>query len=112
MLFHQLYDFYESHHLTGPTLYTWLIRCSLYFISLKQTSGEYWTCVSHQTVDCSQHCCPLVAVNIVKNSQPIRAKPPVRIHVPSTACDVITFNGQVFVRLLVQSEEIFQTIPE
>jgi len=28
MLFHQLHDSYESHHLTGPPLYTWLIRCS------------------------------------------------------------------------------------
>ena len=28
MLFRQLYDSYESHHLTGPTLFTCLMRCS------------------------------------------------------------------------------------
>ena len=37
------------------------------------------------------------------------------IHIPSTACDVIIFNGQGQLCVpteLVQSEEIFQTIPE
>ena len=40
---------------------------------------------------------------------------PMGIHIPSTACDVISFNGQGQLCVpteLVQSEEIFQTIPE
>ena len=38
-----------------------------------------------------------IVVLIVKNAQPIRPKPPVRIYIPSTASDVTSFNGQVFV---------------
>ena len=44
-------------------------------------------------------------MEIVHNSS--IPEPPVRIHVPSTAYQVISLNGQ-----LVQGEEIFQTIPE
>ena len=39
--------------------------------------------------------------------------PPVRMRIPSTACDVISFNGQGSLCLLLwQSQGIFQTIPE
>ena len=39
------------------------------------------------------------------------SKSPMRIHVPSNACDVISFYGQLC-HLTVQGEEIFQTNPE
>ena len=41
------------------------------------------------------------------------SKSPMRIHVPSNACDVISFYGQrQLCHLTVQGEEIFQTNPE
>ena len=41
------------------------------------------------------------------------SKSPMRIHVPSNACDVISFYGQrQLCHLTVQGEEIFQTKPE
>ena len=41
------------------------------------------------------------------------SKSPMRIHVPSNACDVISFYGQrQLCHLIVQGEEIFQTNPE
>ena len=46
-----------------------------------------------------------IRMGIVHNSS--IPETPVRIHVPSTAYQVISLNGQ-----LVQGEEIFQTIPE
>ena len=60
MLFHQLYDLYESHHLTGPPLYTWLIRCS---------QAMYFTLFhSNKPVVSVRHVChikPLVEASIV-----------------------------------------------
>ena len=40
------------------------------------------------------------------------SKSPMRIHVPSNACDIISFYGQrQLCHLTVQGEEIFQTKP-
>ena len=98
MLFHQLYlyDSYESHHLTGPSLYTWLIRCSQAMYFLLFHSNKPVVSIGHVC-----HIKPLVTASIVVlQSQLILPKmfnPFALIRVPATACDVISFNSQVLV---------------